>query len=70
MSLRINMERYYTKEELQYYMQNPNEVELLAYKHDLDIQWEHWLDETIEMTLEEIVEDFFIHFNLIDIHSN
>ena len=70
MSLRVNMERYYTKEELQYYMQNPDEVELLASKHDLDIQWEHWLYETTEMTLEEIVQDFFAHFDLIDTRLN
>ena len=66
MELRVNMERYYTEEEMWYYMKNPNKVEALAEKHDLSTQWEHWLNETEGMTIEEIVEDFFVHFDLID----
>tara|TARA_R110000868_G_scaffold298014_1_gene558294 strand:- start:30 stop:209 length:180 start_codon:yes stop_codon:yes gene_type:complete len=56
----------YTEEELKFYMDNPLQVELLAKEQGLLQMWNDWCQESDDMTIEEIVEDFFFHFNLVD----
>ena len=55
----------YTQEQLEYFMKNPSEMIDLAEENDLTLMWQDFLHESPEMTLSEIVEEFFYHYDLI-----
>ena len=56
----------YTEAELKYFMEHPREVLEVAQEHDLVTMWNDFLCESPGMTVSEIVEDFFYHYELME----
>lgn len=61
-----NQHKTYTKEELHFFMENPSKMIDVAEENDLTLMWQHFLHESPEMTLSEIVEEFFYHNDLLE----
>ena len=59
-------DKTYTKEELQYFMENPKEMMNVADENDLSLMWQDFLYESPGMTISEIVEEFFHHYELLE----